>query len=45
NRPEVMIGHAAGKFDEAGNLTDEATQEHIRKLLLALQAWTLRLQG
>jgi len=45
NRPEVMIGNAAGKFDEAGDLTDEATREHIRKLLLALQAWTLRLQG
>lgn len=45
NRPEVMIGNATGKFDEAGDLTDEATKEFIRKLLVALQAWTLKLRG
>jgi chromate reductase len=44
NQPEVMIGHAAGKFDEAGNLTDESTREHIRKQLVALVDWTRRLQ-
>ena len=45
NRPEVMIGNAATRFDERGNLTDEPTKEHIKKLLVALVAWTRRLQG
>jgi chromate reductase len=45
NQPEVMIGHAANKFDEAGNLTDDSTQEHIRKQLVALIDWTRRLQS
>jgi chromate reductase, NAD(P)H dehydrogenase (quinone) len=44
NRPEVMIGQAQTKFDEAGNLTDEPTKEFIRKLLDALKSWTERLQ-
>ncbi len=41
NRPELMIGTAQKLFDEQGNLTDEATREHLRGLLVALQAWTL----
>jgi chromate reductase len=45
NQPEVMIGQAANKFDDAGNLTDEATREHIRKQLVALIDWTRRLQS
>ena len=45
NKPEVMIGQAQTKFDEAGNLTDEATREFIRKLLVALVAWTERLKA
>jgi chromate reductase, NAD(P)H dehydrogenase (quinone) len=40
NKPEVMIGNAAQRFDEAGNLTDEATRQHIRVLLEELVAWT-----
>ena len=44
NRPEVMIGQAQNKFDADGNLTDEPTREFIRKLLVALRDWTLRLQ-
>ena len=44
NQPEVMIGHAQDKFDEAGKLTDESTREHIRKQLVALIDWTRRLQ-
>ena len=44
NQPEVMIGNAATRFDAAGNLTDEATQGYIRKLLENLVAWTRRLQ-
>ena len=45
NRPEVMIGNAATRFDERGNITDESTREHVKKLLVALVAWTRRLQG
>ena len=36
NQPEVMIGGAAQRFDQDGNLTDEATGQHIQKLLVAL---------
>ncbi|HEX8165381.1 MAG TPA: NADPH-dependent FMN reductase [Beijerinckiaceae bacterium] len=45
NKPEVMIGQAAGKFDQDGNLTDEPTREFIRKLLASLRDWTNRLKG
>ena len=44
NRPEVMIGNAAERFDAQGNLTDETTKQYIRKLLEALVAWTARIQ-
>jgi len=40
NRPEVMIGNASQRFDEAGNLVDEDTKKHIRGLLEALVRWT-----
>jgi len=43
NQPEVMIGNAAERFDDAGNLTDESTKDFIRKLLSNLVAWTQRL--
>lgn len=43
NQPEVMIGNAATRFDQEGNLTDEATQKFIRQLLQNLVAWTKRL--
>src|SRR5205807_5964374 len=43
NQPEVMIGHAATRFDAAGNLTDEPTRNFIRQLLTNLVAWTRRL--
>jgi chromate reductase len=36
NQPEVMIGNAAQKFDQNGQLIDEMTKEFIQKLLLAL---------
>ena len=45
NRPEVMIGNAADKFDAEGNLTDETTREHIRKQLESLIDWTRKLQA
>ena len=43
NRPEVMIGNAAARFDQGGTLTDDATKDHIRRLLASLAEWTRRL--
>jgi chromate reductase len=45
NRPEVMIGQAASRFDAEGRLTDEGTRKLIGELLTALRDWTLRLRG
>ena len=44
NRPEVMIGQAASRFDAAGKLTDETSRKLIADLLTALRDWTLRLR-
>lgn len=44
NKPEVMIGNASQKFDEAGNLVDPDTKKVIRALLESLVNWTLFLQ-
>ncbi|HEX4949417.1 MAG TPA: NAD(P)H-dependent oxidoreductase [Blastocatellia bacterium] len=43
NQPEVMIGNAAERFDNEGNLTDEKTKELIGKLLRNLVDWTKRI--
>ena len=43
--PEVLVARAHEKFDKEGRLTDEPTRGFVRKLLLALQDWTLRLRG
>lgn len=43
NRPEVMIGNAAERFDAQGNLTDDKTREYIRRLLQSLMEWTNRI--
>ncbi|HEY1389806.1 MAG TPA: NAD(P)H-dependent oxidoreductase [Ktedonobacterales bacterium] len=43
NQPEVMIGHAAERFDAEGNLTDEPTKDFIRQLLQNLVAWARRI--
>lgn len=43
NQPEVMIGNAAEKFDDRGNLTDEETKDFIRQLLQNLVDWTRRI--
>ncbi len=40
NKPEVMIGGAHTKFDQDGNLTDDKTQEVIKKFLEELVSWT-----
>jgi chromate reductase, NAD(P)H dehydrogenase (quinone) len=42
NRPSIMIGQAAEKFDQDGRLTDETTRNLISQLLDALVEWTLR---
>jgi chromate reductase len=44
NQPEVMIGNASQRFDANGNLADESTKQHIRKLLESLAGWTRRLR-
>src|SRR5688572_31145136 len=43
NQPEVMIGDAARRFDESGNLTDETSRKLIRLLLENLAEWTRRI--
>jgi chromate reductase len=43
-QPQVMVARAQEKFDEQGRLIDESTREHVRKLLEALAAWTIRLR-
>jgi chromate reductase len=43
NKPEMMVGKAAEKFDEQGNLTDEHTKEKLKELVHALVDWTERL--
>ena len=43
NQPEVMIGNAHERFDAEGNLTDEETREHVRRLLQSLVDWTRRI--
>lgn len=40
NQPEVMITNAPAKFNEQLELRDQATREHIGKLLMALGDWT-----
>jgi chromate reductase len=37
NKPEVFINHCAGKFNEQGELTDEATAKVIAELLGSMQ--------
>jgi chromate reductase len=42
NKPEVMIGQAASRFDADVNLTDETTREFVGDLLVALADLTRR---
>lgn len=44
NQPEVMIGNAGEKFDDRGNLTDEATKDFVRQLLVNLVDRTRRIR-
>lgn len=45
NKPEVMIGNAAERFDPHGNLTDETTKKLIRELLENLVEWTTQIHA
>jgi chromate reductase, NAD(P)H dehydrogenase (quinone) len=42
NKPELMIPRAYEKFDENGNLKDDAIKRKIKDLLAALYDWTLK---
>ncbi len=44
-KPEVYISQAGNKFDENGNLTDEATIERVRSLLYAFAEWIVKFKG
>lgn len=47
NKPEFFLNafESPPKFDDEGNLIDAAAKERLRAVLLALKAFTLRLQG
>jgi len=36
NKPEVMVGGVVGIFDDNGQMTDQATRDHVVKQLMAL---------
>ena len=45
NKPEFTLNAFQGqKFDAEGNLIDEEAKEKLKKVLLSLQAFTLRLK-
>ncbi len=44
NRPEIMVPFAEQKFDQSGKLTDGATRDKVKELLVALAAWVNRLE-
>ncbi|MBA0700708.1 hypothetical protein Goari_022650 [Gossypium aridum] len=46
NKPEFYLNafEPPAKFDSDGNLIDEASKEKMKQVLVALQAFTLRLQ-
>ena len=43
NKPEVLVTRAMEKFEAEGRLTNEATRNHLRNLLIALAAWSHQL--
>jgi chromate reductase len=43
-KPEVFIGNSTAKFDAQGRLTDETTRKFLGELLVAFQAWIVRMQ-
>ena len=45
NQPEVMIAHAAEKFDASGRLNDEKAKDLMRQLLQQLMGWSRELKA
>ncbi|XP_024176893.2 NADPH:quinone oxidoreductase [Rosa chinensis] len=47
NKPEFFLNafQPPAKFDSDGNLIDEQSKETLKKVLVSLQAFTLRLKG
>jgi chromate reductase len=45
NQPEAMISNAGDLFDAEGNLTDEKTRDHVRRLLNQFVLWTFQLRN
>ncbi len=41
-QPEILVYRAHQKFDDDGNLTDEATRKYLGKYMEALQDWVLK---
>jgi chromate reductase len=44
NRPLLLVGNAAEKFDKTLKLVDEATIDTLQKLLVSLTDWTRQLK-
>jgi len=45
NGPEVLVGEAASKFDDEGNLIDEQTREFVADQLQKLAQFARKLKG
>jgi len=47
NKPEFFLNafESPAKFDSDGNLIDSATKERLKVVILALQAFALRMKG
>jgi chromate reductase len=43
-QPEVLVARASEKFDGQANLTDDATRQHLGKMLAAFADWIRRLR-
>jgi hypothetical protein len=41
--PELLVGGAREHFDRDGDLTDPAVRASLVDLIVALRAWTLRI--
>jgi chromate reductase len=44
-QPELLVFKAHEKFDENGNLTDEATARYLQRYLVAFAAWIYRFRS
>jgi chromate reductase len=43
--PDVLVVRAAERFDDEGNLRDEATREHVARLVESLERWVRGLRA